>query len=119
MDQVTVMVDDIRLRGRCGITAEERAVGQTLVVDLAMEPRECPGVETDDLSDTVDYGLAVDIVREVVEGSEFNLLERLATVIADRLWETFALRALAVTVAKLAPPTPVPARAARVTVRRA
>ena len=32
-------IEGIALRGRCGVTAEERAVGQTLVVDVRLTPR--------------------------------------------------------------------------------
>ena len=82
---LSITVEGIELRGRCGVTAEERAVGQTLVVDVALEPVACPGLHSDDLDGTVDYGRVVDIVRGVVEGGEFRLLERLATVIARRV----------------------------------
>lgn len=115
---LTIAVDGIELRGRCGVTAEERALGQTLVVDLVLEPESCPGAQSDELDGTADYGRAVALVREVVESGEFKLLERLATVIADRLWDAFALRGLEVEVAKLTPPTTAPATAARVTVVR-
>ena len=83
---LTISVPGITLRGRCGVTPEERAIGQTLVVDVLLEPVSCPGAETDDLEGTVNYSRVVDLVRGIVEGGEFHLLERLATVIADALW---------------------------------
>lgn len=117
-DELTVAVEGIALRGRCGVTAEERAAGQTLVVDVRLVPRETRAMATDELADTADYGRVVDLVREVVEGGEFNLLERLATAILDRVWEGFALTVLEVAVAKVAPPVSVPVDAARVEVAR-
>ena len=84
---LSISVDGIELRGRCGVTVEERMVGQTLAVDLRLEPAECPAGQTDELDDTVNYGRVVQVVREIVEGGEFKLLERLATVISDALWE--------------------------------
>ena len=117
-DELSVAVEGIALRGRCGVTDEERAVGQTLVVDVRLTPRSKKAAMTDDLDDAVDYGRVVDLVREVVEGAEFRLLERLATVITDRLWEAFPLAGLKVAVAKPAPPVAVPVDAARVEVTR-
>jgi 7,8-dihydroneopterin aldolase/epimerase/oxygenase len=117
-DQLTVAVEGIALRGRCGVTAEERAVGQSLVIDVRLTPRATRAPETDDLADTVDYGRVVDAVRDVVEGGEFDLLERLATVVADRVWTSFTPAELHVAVAKLAPPVSVPVAAARVEVTR-
>lgn len=115
---VTISVEGIELRGRCGVTPEERAVGQTLVVDVSLEPAACPATQSDDLADTVNYGHVVRVVRAIVEEGEFNLLERLATVIADALWEESELRFLEVAVAKLAPPTAIPVTASRVRVVR-
>jgi dihydroneopterin aldolase len=110
-DRLSISVDGLRLRGRCGVTAEERALGQTLVVDLRLVPSSCRGALTDRLEDTLDYGGAVDRVREVVEGGEFALLERLATSLADALWSD-GLDELSVRVRKLGPPVAVPAESA-------
>jgi dihydroneopterin aldolase len=117
-DELTVAVEGIALRGRCGVTPEERAVGQTLVVDVRLTPASSRAAQTDDLADAVDYGRVVDLVRAVVEGGEFDLLERLATVVADRVWDAFPLASLEVAVAKPAPPVAVPVDAARVEVAR-
>lgn len=115
---LSIFVDGITLRGRCGVTAEERALGQTLVVDIRLEPAECRGAVTDELEGTVNYGTVVRMVRETVEGGEFKLLERLATVIVDALWDEFDLAAAEVAVAKVTPPVSAPASAARVRVSR-
>jgi dihydroneopterin aldolase len=117
-DELTVAVEGIALRGRCGVTVEERAVGQTLVVDVRLTPRSTRAATSDDLDDAVDYGRIVDLVREVVEGGESHLLERLATAIADRIWAAFLLTDLEVAVAKPSPPVAVPVDAARVEVAR-
>jgi dihydroneopterin aldolase len=114
----TIVVEGIRLRGRCGVSAEERAVGQTLVVDVRLVPTSCSGAETDELEDTVNYSQVVDTVCRIVTGGEFKLLERLATVIADELWSAHELVYLHVAVAKVAPPVAVPVSAARVEVER-
>jgi 7,8-dihydroneopterin aldolase/epimerase/oxygenase len=116
--RLSISVEGIELRGRCGVTPEERAVGQTLIVDVRLEPAACPGALNDDLSGTVDYGWIVDVVRDIVEGNEFKLLERLAEVIADALWGPLDLAFLEVAVAKPAPPVAIPITAARVEVVR-
>ncbi len=117
-DETTVVVEGIALRGRCGVTDEERAVGQTLVVDVRLVPRATGAASSDDLADTVDYARVVELVREVVEGTEFRLLERLAGELVERLWAGFSLERLELSVAKAAPPVAVPVGAARVEVVR-
>lgn len=113
-----ISIEGIELRGRCGVSAEERAVGQVLVVDVRLEPTSCPGAESDELAETVDYGHIVDVVRGIVAGSEFRLIERLASVIADTLWDESDLAFLEVAVTKPAPPVSIPVQAARVEVVR-
>ncbi|MFA4964439.1 MAG: dihydroneopterin aldolase [Thermoleophilia bacterium] len=115
---LSISIEGIELRGRCGVSAEERAVGQTLVVDVRLEPAQCPGALSDDIAGTVNYGQVVDVVRGIVEGGEFHLLERLATVIADALWAHFDLAFLEVAVSKPSPPVAIPIAAARVEVVR-
>jgi len=112
--RLSISVEGIELRGRCGVTPEERAVGQTLIVDVRLEPAACPGAHSDDLSGTVDYGWVVDVVRGIVESREFKLLERLTEVIADALWDPLDLASLEVAVTKPAPPVAIPIAAARV-----
>jgi dihydroneopterin aldolase len=115
---LSIILDGIELRGRCGVSAEERAVGQTLVVDVRLDPRPLGAGQSDDLDDTVNYSRIVDYVRDVVEGGEFHLLERLATFICDGLWEQFDPLLVEVAVSKIAPPTKLPIHAARVEVVR-
>ena len=116
--RLSISVEGIELRGRCGVTAEERSVGQTLIVDVHLEPVVCSGAQSDELSGTVNYGWVVDVVRGIVEGREFKLLERLAEVIADALWDPLDLASLEVAVTKPAPPVAIPIAAARVEVVR-
>lgn len=115
---LTIALEGIELRGRCGVTPEERMIGQTLAIAVRLEPAECTGAETDELEGTVNYGQVARMVREIVENGEFKLLERLGTVLCDAIWDAFELRFLEVSVAKIAPPTVIPASAARVEIVR-
>ena len=115
---LSIILEGIELRGRCGVTAEERAIGQTLVVDVRLDPQERGSGQSDDLQDTVNYSQIVNYVRGVVEGGEFNLLERLATVLCDGVWDEFAPVLVEVAVSKIAPPVSLPLHAARVEVVR-
>lgn len=118
MRSPSISIEGIELRGHCGVTDEERAVGQILVIDVRLEPVSCPGAQTDEVTDTVDYAQVVDLVRAVVAGHEFKLLERVATVITETLWQGFDLAFLEVAVSKPGPPVAIPVRAARVEVVR-
>lgn len=114
----SISIEGIELRGRCGVSPEERSVGQVLIIDIRLRQVSCRGTDTDALEDTIDYARVVDLVRSIVAGAEFRLIERLASVIADTIWDEFDLSLLEVGVAKPGPPVAIPVRAARVEVVR-
>ena len=85
---------------------------------MRLTPKSTDACETDELDDAVNYGAVVELVRLVVEGDEFKLLERLARVLMDEIWDAFPLAALEIAVAKQTPPVSLPADAARVELMR-
>ncbi len=103
-----IHVRGIELWGHCGVTAEERQIGQRLIIDVELEPVQAVGVATDELNDTIDYGEVVSIVRAAVEGGQYKLLERLVGVLRERLCAAFSVQAVKVSVTKPAPPVGLP-----------
>ena len=97
---------------------EERAVGQRLLVDVRLAPRTAAALASDDLADTIDYGVVTTVVARAVSAAEYKLIERLAAVIADDLLAALPVDEVIVTVRKPAPPVSVPVAAARVEVAR-
>jgi len=69
----------------------------------------------------VDYGAVLAIAAAVVTGEHHQLLERLATRIADEVLavDDRRIAAVTVTVRKLRPPVPVDLSSAAVTITRA
>jgi 7,8-dihydroneopterin aldolase/epimerase/oxygenase len=104
--------------GRHGVFAAERELGQRFVVDLTVELARCPGAESDDLGDTVDYAALADAVAEIVAGPPVRLLERLAAMIAERALREPLASAVEVTVRKPHVALPYPLTDASVTLRR-
>jgi dihydroneopterin aldolase len=109
---VTIGLAGVELRGHCGVSDAERLVGQRIVVDVRLVPREAPGVDSDDLAGTVNYSEVTETVRATVEGREHHLIEHLAGVIADELFAAYRLSEVAVRVRKPAPPVSIPVDAA-------
>ena len=96
----------------CGVTAEERRVAQTLLLDLRLTPLEVGDYAGDDLAGTIDYGGVARLAVATAAERPYKLLERLATEIADRLWAAHELAELSVSVRKQAPPVGSPAASA-------
>lgn len=97
----------LRVLGRCGATAEERAIPQPLEVDLDLVADLGPAGDSDRLADTIDYALACAAVADVVSDGSAALLEHLAQRIADVVLSSDdRVDAVVVGLRKLRPPVP-------------
>jgi dihydroneopterin aldolase len=95
-----VEIRGLRVYAHHGVRDFERERGQPFVLDLWLRCRPSPAGESDDLADAVNYSAVCDRVAELARGGPYQLLERLATVIADDLAERYPLEAVRVRVAK-------------------
>lgn len=90
----------MRFAGRHGVSDGERAASQPIEVDLVLHLDLARAAGSDDLADTVDYSAAFELVREIVQGRSFHLLEALAARIADAILDALAVDELEVAVRK-------------------
>jgi len=72
----------MRFEARHGVHPEEKVTAQPFEVDLVLLADLAEPAATDMLEATVDYGGLYRVVREIVEGPSFDLIEALATAIA-------------------------------------
>ncbi|HEX7172288.1 MAG TPA: dihydroneopterin aldolase [Candidatus Limnocylindria bacterium] len=72
----------MRFEGRHGVLPEEKVTAQPFEVDLVLHADLAEPAATDDLGATVDYASLFDLVRAIVEGRSFDLIEALAGAIA-------------------------------------
>jgi dihydroneopterin aldolase len=90
--------------GRHGYTDEERAEPQPFEVDVELLLNLQPAGVDDDLSQTVDYARAFQIARELVEATNFMLVEAIAEGIAHELLRALPVNEVGVRVRKLRVP---------------
>jgi dihydroneopterin aldolase len=95
---ITVEVRDLRLFGRHGVREEEHERGQEFVFDVELDVGERG--TTDRLDDAVDYVAVARAVQEVSDARHYNLLEALATAVADELERRFSPERVRVRVSK-------------------
>lgn len=96
----TIRLEGLSVFGHHGARPYEKEAGQRLEVDLELVPMSDASETSDRLADTIDYDLLYELVREVVEGQSFHLLEKLARVTADRIIERFPIRRATVHISK-------------------
>jgi dihydroneopterin aldolase len=85
-----VLLKDLRVGVFIGVTERERSRKQKLLVSVEIECAPPAGNrENDSIEGTVDYSEVRRSIREIAEGSRFNLIETLANSIAFALKRTF------------------------------
>ena len=98
----------IRAVGLHGAGDEERSAHQPFEVDVDIFANLGAAGSSDELGDTVDYGVVAEVVAGVVEGESHRLLERIAVRIAEEVAAVDPrVTSVTVTVRKLRPPVPV------------
>ena len=94
---LTIELVDLEVFGHHGVDDDEREQGRTFLYDVALEV----DVPADDrLEQTVDYRAVAACVREVSDGTQFRLIEVLASAVADELAARFPARRVRVRVRK-------------------
>ena len=102
MDKITI--NGLRVKGRVGVTPEERARAQTLIVNIEIDVDLAAAAESDNLKDTIDYGEVTVEAAAVIRDSQSKLLEPLAAMIADRISTNNLVQGVTVEILKEAPP---------------
>jgi 7,8-dihydroneopterin aldolase/epimerase/oxygenase len=99
---ITVELDSLEVFGRHGVEEEERREGATFLYDISLEVSDTAA--SDRLEDTVDYREVAECVRELSDSRQFNLLEALASAVADAILDRFPVERVRVRVRKPSPP---------------
>ncbi len=115
-----IEIRDLRVTGVHGVLPEERERAQPFSLDIVAWLDMDAAQQSDDLTDTVDYGALAQAAFDIVGGRSYRLLEALAGRLASALLITDRrLEAVEVTVRKLRPPLALDVGSTGVRVRRA
>lgn len=101
-----VRVQGLQVYGHHGALPEERVLGQVLVVDLEVGCDLRGAGQADDLSQSISYVDLVAIARDVVQHTDYHLLEAIAEAIAGRVLAIERARTVVVRIEK--PRAPIP-----------
>ena len=95
---ITVELRRLRVFGHHGVHEHEKRDGQDFLFDVELRVGE-RGV-SDRLEDAVDYGAVARTVQELSDARSYDLLEALASAIADELLQRFGAERVLVRVTK-------------------
>ena len=116
MDEIALR--GMRFLGRHGAELDERIEPQPFEVDVVMHADLRPAGESDDLARTIDYSIAFEITRRVVEEESFRLIETIAETVARDVFAGLAVDELEVRVRKPKAPLPGAFETVEATIRR-
>lgn len=113
-----ILIDDLRVLTIIGALPHEREIAQPLRIDLSIGLDLRNAGRSDELNDTVHYGLVCERIVEMANDSKDILLERLAAKVADVVLEFDLVETVDVRVTKLRPPVPSPVESTSVAITR-
>ena len=101
-----------------GVIPEENTLGQKFIIsaDLYKDLRKAG--RTDDVEETVHYGKAAVLIKQISEKSVFRLIEKLAEEIADALLKNFPVEKVKVVIEKPWAPVRLPLDTVAVEIER-
>lgn len=73
-----IKIENLKLRTIVGIYDWEKEKKQDVIINIEMEFDGTKAIETDSIDDTIDYKTITKEIIDMVEGQEFNLIERIA-----------------------------------------
>jgi dihydroneopterin aldolase len=95
-----IFVTDLRVDAIVGIWDWERAMTQSVSIDLEMAWDIRPAAESDDIGAALDYRTVSKRVAAFVQESRFKLIETMAEHIADLIRKEFGVTWLSVSIRK-------------------
>ncbi|HWP31586.1 MAG TPA: dihydroneopterin aldolase [Fimbriimonadales bacterium] len=85
----SVFIEGLQIFAYHGVTEKERAQGRTFRFDVQLYFDMSEVTRTDELSETIDYVKASDVIEKAATSTQVHLLERLAQIVCDDLFDAF------------------------------
>lgn len=116
-DRITIT--GLEVHAHHGVYPDEQSSGQTFVIDLTAWLDTAAAGASDDLEATIHYGHVAELVNLIVGGERWNLIEKVATRVAESVLTGFPLiESIDVTVHKPQAPINVLFKDVSVTIHR-
>lgn len=97
----TIFIDNLTYTGIHGVYKKEHHIPQRFNISIMMDVDTTLSSHTDDVEDTVDYKHIQESIKEIIEGIHYNLIEKIAQIIANKILENSQVTECTVTIKKL------------------
>ncbi|MGT2907677.1 dihydroneopterin aldolase [Streptococcus dentiloxodontae] len=100
-----IILEGCRFYGYHGAFEEEQKLGQVFVIDAELSVDLTKAAQSDELADTVHYGLVFETIQLQAEQRKYTLIERLAGAICEDIFVQFpSVSAIKIRISKENPP---------------
>jgi len=94
-----VYLRDLTIKAKHGVRPGEKEHAQRFVFHVEVTINSAAGI-TDDLADTLDYSALRQLITKVAQGQSFDLLDRWAQAVGDRILEDDRVQKVVVAIEK-------------------
>ena len=95
-----IFLSEVKIQTKLGVPEWERMVRQTIVLDIEIAMPHNQSCTTDEICDTIDYGLVVGRLRDTLNEKSFKLVEALAEHLCQLIITEFKAPWVKIKVAK-------------------
>ena len=95
-----IFLSEVKIQTKLGVPEWERVVPQTIVLDIEIAMPNSSSCVTDEIADTIDYGLVVARLRDTLNEKSFKLVEALAEHLCQLIITEFKAPWVKIKVAK-------------------
>jgi len=95
-----IFLSEVKVQTKLGVPEWERMVEQTIILDLEIAMPNSNSCQTDDITDTIDYGIVVARIRKALAERSFRLVEALAEHTCQIILTEFGVPWVKIKVAK-------------------
>ena len=83
-----------------GVPDWERAIPQSLFIDLNIILKKKDAFNSDNLEDTIDYGAVIELIKSLAETNKDTLLESFGEKIAYKIFQDYPAQSLTLKISK-------------------
>ena len=97
----TLHIKDLIIEAKHGVHNHEKRTKQRFQVSVELDVDLSRAATTDNLADSLDWSILRDEIITIVQTNSFNLMERLAQVIAEAMLKHHGVNQVSVTIDKI------------------
>ncbi len=95
-----IFISELKVQTKLGVPEWERMVAQTIILDIEIGYDLSKSCKSDNIADTIDYGVVVGRIRDALTEHSFQLVEALAEHICQLILKEFGALNVKIKVAK-------------------